>query len=112
MFKLLAAAILFLIACNAPGRAEPKDAPPDPPDVYVPVGFDAPPPSVDAGPPPAMSCSTAAPTCELPPSTCLDAHYLVYYTDGTCVGDMCQYTTNLMFCSSGCVNGGCQHVFT
>jgi hypothetical protein len=69
-------------------------------------------PTVDAGPPPAMSCSMQAPACELPPSTCLDANYLVYYTDPMCVGDMCQYTTNLMYCSIGCVNGGCQHVFT
>ena len=111
MFRFLAAASVLLTACDTPKRVEPKDGAID---AFVDL-TDAPPPpppSVDAGPPPMMSCSSAAPTCELPPSTCLDSHYLVYYTNGTCVSDMCQYTTNMMYCPSGCANGGCQGGFT
>jgi hypothetical protein len=107
VFRLLVAASLLLTACDAGKRIEPKDAVAD---VFVPI--DVPPPSVDAGPPPMVSCSTAAPTCDLPPSTCLDSHYMVYYGDGTCVGDVCQYTTNTLYCPSGCVNGGCSGGFT
>ncbi|MBA3462850.1 MAG: hypothetical protein H0T46_23040 [Deltaproteobacteria bacterium] len=108
MLRLLAAASLLTNACDTPKRVVPRDATPD---SFV-AAIDAPPPSVDAGPPPMMACTAAAPTCALPPSTCLDSRYLVYYTDGSCVSDMCQYTTNVMYCPSGCVNGGCQGGFT
>lgn len=111
MVKLLAVASLLLAACDATKRIEPKDAPAEA-LVDLTDAPPPPPPSVDAGPPPMMSCSTAAPTCALPPSTCLDSRYLVYYTGGTCVSDMCQYMTNLLYCPSGCVNGGCQGGFT
>ncbi|HEY4177946.1 MAG TPA: hypothetical protein VGM90_13960 [Kofleriaceae bacterium] len=108
MLRTLAAASVLLIACDPPGkRIEQRDAAAD-------ASADAsppPPPTVDAGPPPMMSCSVAAPTCELPPSTCLDSHYILYYTNGTCVSDECEYTTNMMYCSF-CVNGGCQGGFT
>jgi hypothetical protein len=106
----LAVASFLATACNPAKRVEPKDAAPD---AFVEL-IDAPPPppSVDAGPPPMMSCTTAAPTCELPPSTCLDDSYVVYYTDGTCVSDMCQYMTHLLYCPTGCRNGGCLGGFT
>jgi len=111
--RFLAAASLVVIACDVPNRGARRDAAPDAIEVVDAVDAPPPPPpSVDAGPPPMMTCSVAAPTCELPPSTCLDSNYLVYYTDGSCVADMCQYTTNLLYCPSGCANGGCQGGFT
>lgn len=112
VFRFLAAASLVVMACDSPQRVSPTDAPVDAPtDAFV-SPIDAPPPSSDAGPPPMVSCSTSAPTCELPPSTCLDPNYLIYYTGGTCVDDSCQYMTNLLYCPIGCVNGGCQGGFT
>jgi len=112
VLRFLAVASLLAIACDTPRRGDPADAPVDAQvDAQV-SPTDAPPPSMDAGPPPMVSCSASAPTCDLPPSTCLDTNYLIYYTDGTCVDDACQYTTNLLYCPSGCVNGGCQGGFT
>jgi hypothetical protein len=85
---------------------------------------DAPPPSVDAGPPPVVACDShgnptidAGPQCPLPPSRCLDAIYLVYYTGGTCVDGICQFETQLMECDYQCAtygdgNGGCVVVGT
>jgi hypothetical protein len=70
-----------------------------------------PPPSHDAGQPAATSCGgDASTTCALPPSTCLDENYLLYYTDPVCDGGTCRYTTNLMYCV--CVNDGCDGGFT
>ncbi len=73
---------------------------------------DAPPPSVDAPPAPMPTCTMDAGECELPPSTCLDQSYLLYYTGGDCVDGTCQFTTNLMYCGWGCVDGGCTPGFT
>ena len=107
MLRLLTATSVLLIACDSPGRRiEQKDAAAD--EVLI----DAPPPSVDAGPPPKMACSVSAPTCNLPPSTCLDSHYLVYYTNSSCISDECQYAMDMLYCPSGCVNGGCSGGFT
>src|SRR5689334_21946309 len=90
-----------------------RDASPRIADAYVfPDSPPPPPPSVDAGPPPMPPCAADAGTCQFPPSSCLDAHYLVYYTGGACVDGTCQFTTNLMYCPYGCVNGGCQGGFT
>jgi hypothetical protein len=73
---------------------------------------DGPPPSVDAAPPPMPACMADAGTCQLPPSTCLDDWYLVYYTGGDCVDGTCRFTTNLLYCPSTCMNGGCSGGFT
>lgn len=104
----------LLIACSPAGRA-PKDAP-SPIDASVDaVALDAwpPPPSVDAGPPPTMTCDgDAGVGCELPPSTCLDENYIAYYTGGTCNAGTCEYETNLMYCPTGCELGGCRGGFT
>ncbi|MCW5807211.1 MAG: hypothetical protein KIT31_32945 [Deltaproteobacteria bacterium] len=111
MFRFMVAASLVVVACGSPRRVEPKDAGVD----ALAEEVDGPPPprpSVDAGPPPMVVCSRAAPVCELPPSTCLDGSYLVYYEGGECVGDECQYTTKLLYCASGCLNGGCEGGFT
>jgi hypothetical protein len=112
VFRYLAVVSVLASACDSHGAS--RDAADQAADATA-VLVDSPPPppaSVDAGPPPMMACSVAAPTCELPPSTCLDSNYLVYYTDGSCVADQCQYTTNLLYCPEGCVNGGCPGGFT
>ena len=84
-----------------------------PPIDTVWVQPDAPPPTVDAPPAPMPSCTMDAGDCELPPSTCLDQNYLLFYTGGNCVDGTCQFTSNLMYCGgAGCVNGGCQGGFT
>ena len=76
------------------------------------VAPDAPPPSVDAPPAPMPACTMDAGACELPPSTCLDQWYLLYYTGGDCVDGTCQFTTNLMYCPDTCQSGGCLPGFT
>jgi len=58
------------------------------------------------------ACGGDAGTCAIPPPTCLDSNYLVFYTGGACDGGTCQFMTNLLFCDGGCVNGGCQGGFT
>jgi len=92
--------------------AEPTyDEPP-----YVP--WDAPPPLVDAGAP-KMSCNGhKADQCPLPPSQCVDANWLVYYTGASCVDHVCQFTKELVYCYAGCLQtsydgyGGCSGGFT
>ncbi len=114
VLRALPVVALALVGCNSPAQriidaksadalAVIADSPPPPP------------PSVDAAPPPAMSCGPDAGTCDLPPSTCLDSNYLVYYTTATCNAGMCGYTQMLLYCSTGCVEqptvpatGGCQ----
>ena len=102
---------VMVAACDEPKRVPPidaviTDAAP------LPIDAPPPPPTVDAGPPPAMACGPDAGTCELPPSTCLDSSYLLYYTAATCEVDTCAYTSALMWCVSGCINGGCDGGFT
>jgi hypothetical protein len=51
--------------------------------------------------------------CELPPSVCLDATTLVYYTEPHCdAAQQCIYTTNMLDCMGSCTNGACQGGFT
>ena len=109
---------MLAIACES-GTRGAGDAMPDDDDWVRP---DSPPPSVDAGPPPLVTCSEpkgnphvdAGVQCPLPASVCLDEIYLVYYTGGTCVDGVCQFETNLMGCDLQCVSysdpsygGGC-----
>lgn len=95
---------LVIAACDAPKRAiVMEDAPP--PDVPPYVMPDAAPPPFDAAPLPEMACNAepdAGPPCELPPSQCLDAWYLIYYTGGDCVDGTCQFETNWLYCYGGC----------
>src|SRR5690349_18024974 len=108
----MAAAALLASACDVPRRADRKDAADADAAVVLVDAPPLPPPSVDAGPPPAMSCSVAAPTCELPPSTCLDNNYLVYYNGSSCVNDVCEYMEFMLYCPNGCSNAGCFGGFT
>jgi hypothetical protein len=107
--------VLVLAACHAESRPA-GDAPPGVPAVTADAPIEAfvpPPPTHDAGPPPTVSCEVNAPMqCDLPPSTCLDDYYLIYYTSGTCVDGSCTYVTNYMYCSSRCEQGGCSGGFT
>ena len=108
MLRRLASIALVMSACDT-SRTVRKDA-----ALADAVIDSAPPPrpTVDAGPPPMEACGGDAGTCMLPPSTCLDSNYLVYYTGGTCAAGMCELATNLLYCPSGCVNGGCAGGFT
>jgi hypothetical protein len=111
---MLRSFVLFsLVACNSPAQRviDAKVA-----DAFVPIPDSAPPPlpSVDAGPPPPMACGDDAGACQLPPSTCLDSNYLVYYTATSCDSGMCSYTPQVLYCEHGCVeqptvpaSGGC-----
>ena len=100
----------------------------DAPSGAADTGLDAPPPTIDApfvpfdsfrpppdtGPPLSTACSDAG-TCELPPSTCLDREWLVYYESASSSCDdagTCSFTTRALYCFDGCVAGGCDPGFT
>jgi hypothetical protein len=109
----LACLVAVLASCgdsHRPTTGPGHDAPPVD-TAYVPPP-DAPPPTVDAPPAPAPACTMDAGDCQLPPSTCLDQWYLLYYTGGDCVDGTCQFTTNLMYCPETCQSGGCLPGFT
>lgn len=120
MWRSVLLGVVLLAACNDQSTSHRIDAPvPDaatadaaPPDAAFVPRPDAPPPSMDAGPPPVQACGGDAGACEVPPSTCLDENYLIYYTGGTCEEGTCQFTTNLMYCDEPCVYGGCFGGFT
>jgi hypothetical protein len=109
---------LLLVACKS--TSQQTDAPLRDSTSIDSLVVDAPPPppSVDAGPPPTVACGSGSGSgsgsnaCELPPSTCLDEHYLDYYTGGTCNAGTCEFTSNLLYCPIGCINGGCEGGFT
>ena len=51
--------------------------------------------------------------CELPPSSCVDATTLLYYTEPRCDPLLqCMYTQNTLDCMGPCTNGACQGGFT
>src|SRR3954469_12644451 len=100
MWQFACVALVVGVGCGEK-RQRPTQGAVDAPLDVVYVVPDAPPPSVDAAPPPMQACVMDAGTCPLPPSTCLDTWYLVYYTGGDCVDGMCQFTTNLMYCDRG-----------
>ena len=84
------------------GNQLPRDAPAP--------SIDAPVPSVDAGPPPEAECKSngnGAMMCDVPPSECLDALFLLRYTDAQCVAKRCVYTREIVYCPGGCSNGAC-----
>ncbi len=68
----------------------------------------------DGGPPPVVACATdGGVTCPLPPSVCLDDHWLRFYTGGECDAGTCVYRTVEYACPAApikpdCVNGGCR----
>jgi hypothetical protein len=55
------------------------------------------------------SCApaTAARDCPLPRSTCEGASSFVYYTDPSCVENVCKWTRSTSRCGRGCNDGGC-----
>jgi hypothetical protein len=111
---LVIASGLMLVACDSGGRKVDDAAVIDVSviDSLLPPDAPPPPPTVDAGPPPVVSCGDDAGTCELPPSSCLDASYMIYYTGGTCNDGVCELTQNLMYCPWGCLGNGCGGGFT
>lgn len=113
MTRVVVLAVLVM-ACEDPKRVPAIDAAIAGFIDAAPLPLDAPPPppTVDAGPPPAMACSPDAGTCELPPSTCLDTSYLLYYTAASCEFNTCMYASALMWCQFGCYSGGCMSPLT
>src|SRR5882672_10238161 len=104
--------LAFAVAGCVRGRPAKSDAAVPDVEVIVDSYFpDAAPPPFDAAPLRTMACGQDAGACMLPPSTCLDDRYLIYYTGGTCDHGTCQFTTNWLYCGAGCVNGGCQGGF-
>jgi hypothetical protein len=75
---------------------------------YVPE----PQPPLDAGDPPVVACDPDGPPCELPPSTCADTNFLVYYTGGECAKSYCQWEKHFELCDYGCWYGGCEAPYT
>jgi hypothetical protein len=80
------------------------------------VAVDAIPPTPDAGPGPSPPCADAANPCELPPSYCLDDHWLRSYTNGRCTdAGVCAFDVYDMQCFPApvppdCYQGGCRVV--
>jgi hypothetical protein len=106
-------ALALIPACSDDKRPPEQRAADAAPIDAVHVYPDAPPPTVDAPPAPMPTCTMDAGECQLPPSTCLDPSYLLYYEGGACVDGTCQFTTHLMYCGeNGCANGGCLGGFT
>jgi hypothetical protein len=108
--------LLALGACG--GAADPPariDAAPTYDAPYWPP-WDAPPPLVDAGVPEERCSGHKAEQCPLPASRCVDENWLAYYTAGTCVDRVCQFTVELLYCYNGCSSaygdGGCLPIFT
>ena len=66
---------------------------------------------LDAGDPPVTPCdadaSTDTPSCALPPSKCVDATFLVYYVNSTCVEGRCHWEKRFLACPRGCSSGAC-----
>ncbi len=70
-------------------------------------------PPLGAGDPPVVACDAAGgEVCELPRSVCADSDWIVYYTGGECVEDVCRFEKNFEFCWEGCWDGGCSPGFT
>jgi len=68
-----------------------------------------------ASPPTDMPCDVdASDTCPLPPSTCYDTKWLIFYTNPTCVEGVCHFDALAMSCGNVeiCINGGCEYNFT
>jgi len=103
---------MLLAACGDNKKAKLTDASTSD-GAEVPDASPPPPPTIDAGPAPSPACGNDPQICATPPlSVCLDAFYLVYYTDGQCTQHRCHFTTNLLYCPYGCMNGGCFGGFT
>ena len=60
-------------------------------------------PAPDAG-----SCAEEdASACALPPSVCVDDHWLAYFRDAVCVEGRCLWTVQYLQCGSACSGQGC-----
>jgi hypothetical protein len=70
----------------------------------------------DGGPPPVVACAGAGDggvVCPLPPSACIDDHWLRFYTGGECEAGTCIYGTAEYQCpvspiQPDCADGGCR----
>jgi len=62
---------------------------------------------LDAGDLPEIACAGPDP-CALPPSTCANANYVVYYLGGECIGGHCSFEKRFRLCPAGCASGGCR----
>jgi len=51
--------------------------------------------------------ATVPADCPLPPSICVDATTLGYYTEASCVAGRCQWTRSTTLCFGACMNGAC-----
>ncbi len=96
------------MASSDAGRADASSYPLDP--TWSPSDAATPP---DGGPPPTVACDGG--TCTLPPSTCIDDHWLRYYAGGTCKDGLCEFRAYEMLCSPSqvppdCYQGGCRMV--
>jgi hypothetical protein len=98
--------LLIVGACGDPGppRKPLDDAPVASVDAHV--WPDASPPPFDAAPLPELACAPTEMPCPLPPSRCLDSHYLIYYTNGSCVDDNCTFDEHWTYCFVACVSYG------
>jgi len=69
------------------------------------------PPDANKYPPPTVSCAPddAGAVCAPPPSSCADQHWIVYYDDGQCVNNQCEWTTKFFDCHGNdrCEQGRC-----
>ena len=72
--------------------------------------LDAQTPGLDAAPDAKVPCATEdASACDtIPPSTCVDGQ-VVYFSNGSCVNDICAWKATAMACGSQsyCLDGGC-----
>jgi hypothetical protein len=84
------------------------------PDVSTTVDVEVPRP--DGGPGPDPPCADAALPCALPPSECVDDHWLRGYTNGRCTdAGTCAFDVYEMLCPPSpmppdCYQGGCRIV--
>ena len=83
---------------------------------------DGPPPEDAGSPPPSQSCvpdaaaRDMASTCDLPPSTCLDSRWLIYYVNPVCQGGSCRWEKRFLDCftmpANACSGNGCVYAGT
>jgi hypothetical protein len=108
-------AVLIALAACTSGRSTGDASSGDAENITIP---DAAPPPFDAAALPNMKCQPNT-QCGLPPSQCLDANYLIYYTGGACVDRQCEFEEHWLYCYGGCwknvdpiTGDGCSPSFT
>ncbi len=132
-FGIAAVSMLVVLACGRvdDGSRTADAAAPPPPSATPPVPTFAPPVDLpldaslrdaahpDGGPAPMFPCADAAPElrCPLPSSSCIDDHWMRYYTNPQCDEGtgQCQFTPIDLECANAgvppdCFMGGCRSV--